>query len=105
MRPLRRCFRREGITCACRDFSGGSFVYCGLLIVLASNAKIFEEGYQGERTLGMSLALSASKSPGLSVDVVAWPGRGTEGIVRWVADSEGTVVPSTAMSVIEPPWG
>ena len=36
---------------------------------------------------------------------VIWPGRGTEGIVRCVLESLGTLVPSTAISVREPPWG
>ncbi len=63
-------------------------------------------------TLGISLALSATaarsvvpRSLGSSEEVVAWSGRGTEGMVRWVAAEEGTVVPSTAMSVREPPCG
>lgn len=64
------------------------------------------------RTLGMSPGLSACparsvvpRSLGSEEDWVAWPGRGMEGMVRWVAESEGTVVPETAMSDREPPWG
>lgn len=39
------------------------------------------------------------------VDDYSRSGRATEGMVRWVAASVGTVVPSTAMSLREPPWG
>lgn len=65
-----------------------------------------------ESTLGMSLVLSATpaksvlpRSVGSSDEVVCWSGRGLEGMVRCVAESEGTVVPETAMSLREPPWG
>lgn len=65
-----------------------------------------------ERTLGMSLVLSATdarvvlpRSWGSEEEVVVWSGRGLEGMVRGVAESEGTVVPETAMSLREPPCG
>lgn len=45
------------------------------------------------------------RSLGSEEESVAWSGRGTEGIVLGVAEVEGTVVPETAMSEREPPWG
>ncbi len=45
------------------------------------------------------------RSLGSEEEVVVWSGRGLEGMVRGVAESEGTVVPETAMSLREPPWG
>ena len=63
-------------------------------------------------TCGMSLVLSATdassvlpRSWGSEEEVVVWSGRGLEGMVRGVAESEGTVVPETAMSLRDPPCG
>ena len=73
-------------------------------------------GWEGmgwdERTWGMSLVLSATeassvlpRSWGSEEEVVVWSGRGLEGMVRGVAEVEGTVVPETAMSLRDPPCG
>ena len=45
------------------------------------------------------------RSLGSEEELVVWSGRGLEGMVRGVTESEETVVPETAMSLREPPWG
>lgn len=45
------------------------------------------------------------RSWGSEAELVVWSGRGLDGMVRGVAESEGTVVPETAMSLREPPCG
>ena len=67
-----------------------------------------EEERTRDISWGLSAAPARSAAPmllGSSVESVAWPGRGFEGMRRGSAAEEGTVVPSTAMSERLPPLG
>lgn len=115
------CFVGDGVAGAGDDACGGGLVADGLYVhTFISSLAI--EGFRrwvgrdgmgwDKGTLGMSLVLSATdassvlpRSWGSSEEVVVWSGRGLEGMVRGVAESEGTVVPETAMSLRDPPCG
>ena len=112
-------FVGDGVAGSRDDACGGGLVADGLFIhrhIPSSAIEGFGRWWGGmgwdRCTWGMSLVLSATdarvvlpRSWGSSEEVVVWSGRGLEGMVRGVAESEGTVVPETAMSLREPPCG
>ena len=113
MQPLGAHFRGQGVPRARDDVAGGCVIAGGL--ETNKNHQRLEKEYVwggggggGERTREISPALSAapamSGAPRSDWSVIWW-GFGTEGMVRGLAALGSTCVPSTAMSVREPPCG